>query len=85
MTLKKEETLSQWLDEQLKVELIVESNSRYAAPCFFIPKKDRILRLVQDYRQLNQHIIKDKTPLPLINEVIDKLKDVKYFNKLDLI
>jgi len=85
MTLKEEETLSQWLDEQLKVGLIVESNSRYAAPCFFILKKDRTLRLVQDYRQLNQYTIKDKTLLPLINEVIDKLKDTKYFNKLDLI
>jgi len=40
MTLKEEEILSQWLDEQLKAGLIVESNSRYAAPCFFIPKKD---------------------------------------------
>jgi len=30
-------------------------------------------------------MIKDKTPLPLIREVIDKLKEVKYFNKLDLI
>jgi len=34
---------------------------------------------------LNQHTIKDKTPLSLINEVIDKLKNTKYFNKLDLI
>ena len=34
---------------------------------------------------MNQHTIKDKTPLLLINEVIDKLKDAKYFNKLDLI
>jgi len=85
MTLKEEETLSQWLDEQLKAGLIVKSNSRYTVPCFFIPKKDGTLRLVQDYRWLNQHTIKDKTPLPLINEVIDKLKDTKYFNKLDLI
>jgi len=80
MTLKEEETLSQWLDEQLKAGLIVESNSRYAALCFFIPKKDKTLQLVQDYKQLNQHTIKDKTLLPLINEVIDKLKDIKYFN-----
>ena len=43
MTLKEEETLSQWLDEQLKAGLIVESNSRYVALCFFIPKKNRIL------------------------------------------
>ena len=74
ITLKEEEVLNQWLDEQLKVGLIVESKSRYAAPCFYIPKKDRSLQLVQDYRKLNQVIIKNKTPLPLIGEVIDKLK-----------
>jgi len=85
MTLKEEETLSQWLDEQLKAGLIVESNSRYAASCFFISKKDGTLQLVQNYRQLNQHTIKNKTLLSLINEVINKLKDAKYFNKLDLI
>jgi len=85
ITLKEEEALNQWLDEQLKAGLIVESKSRYAAPCFYIPKKDGSLRLVQDYRKLNQVTIKDKTPLPLIGEVIDKLKEAKYFNKLDLI
>ena len=41
--------------------------------------------MVQDYQKLNQVTIKDKTPLPLIGEVIDKLKKAKYFNKLDLI
>ena len=85
MTLKEEEALNQWLDKQLKAGLIVESKLRYAAPCFYIPKKDGLLWLVQDYRKLNQVTIKDKTPLPLIGEVIDKLKEAKYFNKLDLI
>jgi len=85
MTLKEKEALNQWLDKQLKAELIVESKSRYMTPCFYIPKKDSSLRLVQDYRKLNQVTIKDKTPLPLIGEVIDKLKEVRYFNKLDLI
>jgi len=73
------------LDEQLKAGLIKESKSRCMAPCFYIPKKNGSLRLVQDYRKLNQVTIKDKTPLPLIEEVIDKLKEAKYFNKLDLI
>ena len=63
----------------------MESKSRYAAPCFYIPKKDSSLWLVQDYRKLNQVMIKNKTPLPLIGEVIDKLKEVRYFHKLDLI
>ena len=73
------------MDEQLKTELIVESKSRYAVPYFYIPKKDGSLRLVQDYRKLNQVTIKDKTSLSLIGEVINKLKEIKYFNKLDLI
>jgi len=85
MTLKEEEVLNQWLDEQLKAGLIVESKSRYTALYFYIPKKDSLLWLVQDYRKLNQVMIKDKTPLPLIGEVIDKLKEAKYFNKLNLI
>ena len=73
------------MDEQLKAGLIVESKSRYTVPCFYIPKKDGSLWLVQDYRKLNQVIIKDKTLLPLTKEMIDKLKEMKYFNKLDLI
>ena len=85
MTLKEEEMLNQWLDEQLKVDLIMKLKSRCVAPCFYISKKDSSLRLVQDYRTLNQVMIKNKTPLLLIGEVIDKLKEAKYFNKLDLI
>ena len=85
MTLKEEEALNQQLDKQLKARLIVESKSRYAVPCFYISKKDGSLWLVQDYRKLNQVTIKDKMPLPLIGEVIDKLKEARYFNKLDLI
>jgi len=43
MTIKEEEALNQWLDEQLKSELIKKSKSRYIASCFYIPKKDRSL------------------------------------------
>jgi len=85
MILKEEEALNQWLDEQLKAGLVVESKSKYTALCFYIPKKNGSLWLVQDYRKLNQVTIKDKTPLSLIEEVIDKLKKAKYFNKFDLI
>ena len=46
MTLKEEEALNQWLDKQLKAGLIVESKSRYAALCFYIPKKNGSLWLV---------------------------------------
>jgi len=46
MTIKEDKALDQWLDEQLKAGLIVESSSRYIASCFYIPKKDRSLQLV---------------------------------------
>ena len=85
MTLKKKEMLNQQLDEQLKAGLIVESKLRYTVPCFYISKKDGSLKLIQDHRKLNQVMIKDKTPLLLIGEVIDKLKEAKYLNKLNLI
>jgi len=85
MTIKEEEALNKWLDKQLDARLIKKSKSRYIAPCFYIPKKDRSLQTVQDYWKLNQVTIKDKTLLPLIGEVINKLKEARYFNKLDLI
>ena len=85
ITIKEEEALNKWLNKQLQAELIVESSSRYIALCFYIPKIDGLLQLVQDYRKLNQYMIKDKTLLLLIREVINKLKEAKYFNKLYLI
>ena len=85
ITTKEDKVLNQWLDKQLKAGLIIELSSRYVVPYFYIPKKDELLWLVQDYRNLNQYMIKDKSLLPLIGEVMDKLKNTKYFNKLDLI
>jgi len=46
MTLKEEEALNQWLDEQLKAGLIVELKSKYTALCFYILKKNSSLQLV---------------------------------------
>jgi hypothetical protein len=58
--------------------------SPMASPVFFIKKKDGSLRLVQDYRALNAITIKNKYPLPLISELIEKLRGAKYFTKLDV-
>jgi hypothetical protein len=55
-----------------------------ASPIFFVKKKDGSLRLVQDYRVLNEMTIKNHYPLPLINELINNLKGAKYFTKLDV-
>ena len=50
----------------------------------FVPKKNGKLRLVIDYRQLNEISIKDKTPLPLITEIRDRLTGANWFTALDL-
>ncbi len=47
-------------------------------------KKDGKLRPVQDYRKLNKMMIKNRYPLPLISELMDKLRGAKYFSKLDV-
>jgi len=55
-----------------------------ASPVFFIKEKDGTLWLVQDYRALNAMTVKNKYPLPLISELINKLRGAKYFTKLDV-
>jgi hypothetical protein len=55
-----------------------------ASPFFFVKKKDGKLRPCQDYRYLNEWTIKNAYPLPLISEIMDKLKGAKYFTKFDV-
>ncbi len=51
---------------------------------FFVPKKDSSLRLCVDYRGLNLITKKNRYPLPLIREALDRLTGAKYFTKLDI-
>ena len=55
-----------------------------SSPVFFIKKKDGSLQLVQDYWALNAVTVKNKYPLPLISELINKLQGVRYFTKLNI-
>src|SRR5882762_3063700 len=60
------------------------SKSPMAAPFFFIKKKSGELCPIQDYRKLNDMTIKNSYPLPLISELINKLKGARYLTKLDI-
>ena len=81
---KEEQTqLEEFLKENLETNQIRLSKSPMASP-FFVKKKDGKLRLVQDYRKLNEMTIKNCYPLPLISELIDKLTHVKIFSKMDI-
>ena len=58
--------------------------SLMASPFFFVKKKDGSLCPVQDYRKLNEMTVNNCYPLPLIQELIDKLKNSKVFTKMDI-
>jgi RNase H-like domain found in reverse transcriptase/Reverse transcriptase (RNA-dependent DNA polymerase)/Integrase zinc binding domain len=77
--------LDEFLDENLKKGYIHLSKSPMSSPFFFVVKKDaEALRLCQDYRYLNEGTIKNAYPLPLVSDLVDKLKGAQWFTKLDI-
>jgi hypothetical protein len=68
----------------LEKGFIEPSSSPYGAPVLFVKKKDGTLRMVIDYRALNKITIKNKYPLPRIDDLLDRLGGAKYFTSLDL-
>lgn len=64
--------------------IIEESSSLWLAPVVIIPKKSGEIRLCVDYRQLNKQTTKDAYPLPLPDEVQDRLAESPIFSTLDL-
>ena len=84
LNLDEQKELDTFLEEHLRTGRIQPSKSPMASPFFFVKKKDGRLRPVQDYQKLNDMTIKNRYPLPLIQELVNKLKGAKYFTKLDV-
>ena len=76
--------LRRQIDELCNKNLIRPSQSPYGAPILFVKKKDGSLRLCVDYRALNRITIKNKYPLPRIEELFDQLYQATIFSKIDL-
>jgi hypothetical protein len=76
--------LDKWLEENLAKGYLRPSKSPMASPVFFIKKKDGKLRLVQDYRRLNKITIKDRYPLPLAADIVNRLTGAQLFTKFDV-
>nr|CAD40414.3 OSJNBa0065J03.10 [Oryza sativa Japonica Group] len=72
------------VDEQLQKGYIRPSISPWGAPVIFVEKKDKTKRMCVDYRALNEVTIKNKYPLPRIDDLFDQLKRAKVFSKIDL-
>ena len=84
MPLNEQEELDRFIKENVEKGYIVPSKSPMSSPVFFIKKKDGKLRLIQDYRKLNEITIKNTYPLPLASDIINKLKGAKVFTKFDV-
>ncbi|UTT89701.1 hypothetical protein NDA17_007024 [Ustilago hordei] len=76
--------LRRYLDENLEKGFIRPSKSPARSPVLFVPKKDGGLRLCVDYRGLNEITVKNRAPLPLIEEQLFLLRKAKIYTKLDL-
>ena len=68
----------------LEKEWIQPSHSPYGAPILFTAKKDGGLRMCVDYRALNKQTVKNRYPLPRIDDLLDSLHGARYFSALDL-
>ncbi|XP_043813425.1 uncharacterized protein LOC122721247 [Manihot esculenta] len=72
------------LQELLDKGFIRPSVSPWGAPVLFVKKKDGSLRLCIDYRQLNRVTVRNKYPLPRIDDLFDQLQGAKVFSEIDL-
>ena len=81
---KELQILREYLDNALAKGWIRPSKSPSGAPILFVPKKDGSIRLCVDYRGLNKITTKNRYPLPLISELLERLSRAKIYSKLDL-
>jgi hypothetical protein len=76
--------LKEHIKELLEKGFICPSSSPWGAPVIFVPKKDGTQRLCMDYRALNEDTIKNKFPLPRVDDLFNQLHGVCVFSKIDL-
>jgi len=84
MLREEKEEVREFVEEQLRKGYIRPLKLLQTSPVFFVGKKDRKKRIVQDYQYLNKETVKNNYPLPLILDLIDTMDTRKVFTKIDL-
>src|SRR5207237_5545748 len=84
MTITELAALKEQIRELLDKGYIKPSASPWGSPVLFVKKKDGSMRMCIDYRSLNTVTIKNKYPLPRIEDLFEQLKEAKFFSKIDL-
>jgi hypothetical protein len=84
MSENEKQEVTRQVEDLLAMGYIEPSNSPYGAPVLFVQKKDGTLRMCIDYRQLNKITIRDRYPLPRIEDLLDMVGKNRIFSSLDL-
>ncbi|XP_052197391.1 uncharacterized protein LOC127804559 [Diospyros lotus] len=84
MALNELKELRVQLEELIEKGFVLPSASPWGAPVLFVRKKDGSMRLCIDYRQLNQVTLKNKYPLPRVDDLLDQLRGASVFSKINL-
>jgi hypothetical protein len=83
-TPQQKDEIERQIGDMLQAGLVTPSLSPHACPVLLVKKTDGSWRFCMDYRKLNANTIKNKFPMPIIDEFVDEIAGSKYFTKLDL-
>ncbi|XP_076382074.1 uncharacterized protein LOC143260475 [Megalopta genalis] len=84
LSLKEKDVLSEQIKECLQSGVIHPSISEYTSPVVIVPKKNGEYRVCVDYRKINKQIVRDRFPMPLIEDSLDALAGARVFSVIDL-
>jgi hypothetical protein len=83
-SLQQKNKIERQIKKMLQQGIIRASQSPFASPVLLVRKKDGTWRFCVDYRHLNVVTVKNRFPMPVVEELLDELAGLKFFTKLDL-
>jgi len=83
-SIREKEIIEEVVDEWIKEGIAEPCSSEFTSPILIVKKKDDFPRVCIDYRKINKVIVKDRFPLPLIEDQIDQLVEARIFSTIDL-
>ncbi|KAM8701718.1 hypothetical protein ACLKA7_000132 [Drosophila subpalustris] len=78
------EAVKKQIDQWLEQGIVRKSASHVSSRIVVVKKKDQSLRVSVDFRKLNSMVLKDRFPVPMMEDVLEKLKSAKFFTIMDL-